>query len=54
MCVCVRVLVLGCGCGGGGVDGVSRSQGDGSPQGCLANFFPEQGEWGKEKEKRER
>lgn len=48
----MRVLVLWC--GGGGVDGVSRSQGDGSPQGCLANFFPEQGEWGKGKEKRER
>jgi len=55
--VCVCVLVLGC-VWGGGVDGVSRSRGDGSPQGCLANFFPEQGERGDEREiviqKRER
>jgi len=47
VCVCARVL------GGGGVDGVSWSQGDGSPQGCLVNFFPEQ-EWGEEQEERER
>lgn len=25
-------------------------QGAGSPQGCLANFFPEQGEWDEERE----
>lgn len=50
VCVCFGFGVC---VGGGGVDGVSRSQGDGSPQGCLANFFPEQGERGEEREERE-